>query len=72
MQETCLIVSKWTSWFQGNGYQHDFMGVPEVYIMDMYNRNIYPKDKVAKQAIRRKVELNNKVEDLEYMLKLRQ
>ncbi|XP_026736279.1 histone deacetylase 11 [Trichoplusia ni] len=57
---------------QGNGYQHDFLGVPEVYIMDMYNKNIYPKDKEAKQAIRRKVELGNKVEDLEYMLKLRQ
>ncbi|XP_028172661.1 histone deacetylase 11 [Ostrinia nubilalis] len=57
---------------QGNGYERDFLGVPEVYIMDMYNRNIYPKDKEAKQAIRRKVELNNKVEDLEYMLKLRQ
>ncbi|KAL4706700.1 hypothetical protein ACJJTC_014455 [Scirpophaga incertulas] len=57
---------------QGNGYQRDFLGVPEVYIMDMYNRNIYPRDKRAKQAIRRKVELENKVEDLEYMLKLRQ
>ncbi|XP_026751657.1 histone deacetylase 11 [Galleria mellonella] len=57
---------------QGNGYQRDFLGVPEVYIMDMYNRNIYPKDKEAKQAIRRKVELANRVEDLEYMLKLRQ
>ncbi|KAG6459744.1 histone deacetylase 11 [Manduca sexta] len=57
---------------QGNGYQRDFLGVPEVYIMDMYNRNIYPKDREAKQAIRRKVELGNKVEDLEYMLKLRQ
>lgn len=56
---------------QGNGYQRDFLGVPEVYIMDMYNRNIYPNDREAKQAIRRKVELGNKVEDLEYMLKLR-
>lgn len=57
---------------QGNGYQHDFLGVPEVYIMDMYNRNIYPKDKEAKRAIRRKVELGSRVEDMEYMLKLRQ
>ncbi|XP_026330325.1 histone deacetylase 11 isoform X2 [Hyposmocoma kahamanoa] len=56
---------------QGNGYEHDFLGVSEVYIMDMYNRNIYPRDRVAKQAIRRKIELGNKVEDLEYMLKLR-
>ncbi|KAJ0172740.1 hypothetical protein K1T71_011879 [Dendrolimus kikuchii] len=57
---------------QGNGYQRDFLGVPEVYIMDMYNRLIYPKDRVAKRAIRRKIELVSRVEDLEYMLKLRQ
>ncbi|XP_013191359.2 histone deacetylase 11 [Amyelois transitella] len=57
---------------QGNGYARDFLGVPEVYIMDMYNRDIYPKDKQAKKAIRRKVELRCKVEDMEYMLKLRQ
>lgn len=43
-----------------------------MYIMDMYNKNIYPNDKEAKRAIRRKVELENRVEDLEYMLKLRQ
>ncbi|CAH2055882.1 unnamed protein product, partial [Iphiclides podalirius] len=55
---------------QGNGYQRDFLGVPEVYIMDMYNRNIYPKDRQAKQAIRRKVELDNHVEDEEYLSKL--
>ncbi|GBP86809.1 Histone deacetylase 11 [Eumeta japonica] len=39
---------------QGNGYQRDFLGVPEVYIIDMYNRHIYPNDKHAKQAIRRR------------------
>ncbi|KAJ8720732.1 hypothetical protein PYW08_006197 [Mythimna loreyi] len=57
---------------QGNGYERDFIDVPEVYIMDMYNKNIYPRDREAKRAIRRNVELNHKVEDLEYMLKLRQ
>ncbi|XP_035442927.1 histone deacetylase 11 [Spodoptera frugiperda] len=57
---------------QGNGYERDFLGVPEVYIMDMYNKHIYPNDKEAKRAIRKKVELGNKVEDMEYMLKLRQ
>ncbi|KAH9644559.1 hypothetical protein HF086_000333 [Spodoptera exigua] len=57
---------------QGNGYERDFLGVPEVYIMDMYNKYIYPNDKHAKRAIRKKVELGNKVEDMEYMLKLRQ
>ncbi|KAF9802869.1 hypothetical protein SFRURICE_015466 [Spodoptera frugiperda] len=58
--------------FLGNGYERDFLGVPEVYIMDMYNKHIYPNDKEAKRAIRKKVELGNKVEDMEYMLKLRQ
>ncbi|XP_021187443.2 histone deacetylase 11 [Helicoverpa armigera] len=56
---------------QGNGYERDFLGVPEVYIMDMYNKHIYPNDREAKRAIRRKVELDNKVEDMEYMRKLR-
>ncbi|XP_075982086.1 histone deacetylase 11 [Anticarsia gemmatalis] len=56
---------------QGNGYQRDFLGVPEVYIMDMYNKDIYPRDSHAKKAIRRKVELHSRVEDLEYLVKLR-
>lgn len=56
---------------QGNGYERDFIGVPEVYIMDMYNKNIFPKDKKAKHAIRKKVELDYLVEDEEYMRKLK-
>ncbi|XP_028029810.1 histone deacetylase 11 [Bombyx mandarina] len=67
--ETAMIVD--LDAHQGNGYEKDFLGVPEVYIMDIYNRNIFPKDKEAKKAIRRKVELGNLVEDMEYMLKLR-
>ncbi|CAB3225474.1 unnamed protein product [Arctia plantaginis] len=57
---------------QGNGYQHDFLSVPEVYIMDMYNKDIYPRDRDAKKAIRRKVELTCNVEDQEYLTKLKQ
>ncbi|KAJ2945239.1 hypothetical protein O0L34_g9310 [Tuta absoluta] len=56
---------------QGNGYQHDFLGVKEVYIMDMYNKYIYPRDRAAKRAIRRKVELHSGTDDLTYMLELR-
>ncbi|KAG7304987.1 hypothetical protein JYU34_010422 [Plutella xylostella] len=56
---------------QGNGYARDFINVEEVYIMDMYNKHIYPRDKEAKQAIRRNVELKSGTEDLEYMVKLR-
>ncbi|XP_041969789.1 histone deacetylase 11 [Aricia agestis] len=56
---------------QGNGYERDFIGVPEVYIMDMYNKHIYPRDSHAKQAIRRKVELGYLVEDTEYLIKMK-
>ena len=38
---------------QGNGHERDFMGKDSVYIMDVYNRNIYPFDGFAKSAIRR-------------------
>ncbi|XP_053616626.1 histone deacetylase 11 [Plodia interpunctella] len=68
--ETAMIVD--LDAHQGNGYERDFIGVPEVYIMDMYNKHIYPRDKDAKRAIRRNVELNTHVEDLAYMLQLRQ
>lgn len=56
---------------QGNGYEHDFKYSDTVYILDVYNRHIYPKDKIAKQYIRRKVELNMFVEDGEYLNKVK-
>nr|KAF6474343.1 histone deacetylase 11 [Rousettus aegyptiacus] len=46
---------------QGNGHERDFMGDKRVYIMDVYNRHIYPGDRFAKQAIKRKVELEQGV-----------
>ena len=33
---------------QGNGHENDFIGDGRVYIMDMYNRWIYPNDRQAK------------------------
>ncbi len=33
---------------QGNGHERDFLGDDRVYIMDMYNRWIYPNDRYAK------------------------
>ncbi|XP_064489379.1 histone deacetylase 11-like isoform X2 [Ornithodoros turicata] len=42
---------------QGNGHERDFIHDPNVYIMDVYNRYIYPGDEAAKAAIKRKVEL---------------
>ncbi|XP_076972525.1 histone deacetylase 11 isoform X7 [Tamandua tetradactyla] len=55
---------------QGNGHERDFMDDSRVYIMDVYNRHIYPGDRFAKQAIRRKVELEWGTEDDEYLDKV--
>ena len=33
---------------QGNGHERDFLSDDRVYIMDMYNRWIYPNDRQAK------------------------
>ncbi|KAM9859214.1 histone deacetylase 11 [Aulostomus maculatus] len=55
---------------QGNGHERDFMGDGRVFIMDMYNRHIYPRDGYAKGAIKRKVELDWGTEDSEYLQKV--
>ncbi len=34
---------------QGNGHERDFMEEDKVYILDMYNRGIYPHDGFAKR-----------------------
>ncbi|XP_062056584.1 histone deacetylase 11 isoform X3 [Lepus europaeus] len=57
---------------KGNGHERDFMEDKRVYIMDVYNRHIYPGDRFAKQAIRRKVELEWGTEDEEYLGKVEQ
>ncbi|XP_043827983.1 histone deacetylase 11 isoform X2 [Dromiciops gliroides] len=55
---------------QGNGHERDFMNDNRVYIMDVYNRNIYPGDGFAKRAIKRKVELDWGTGDTEYLRKV--
>ncbi|XP_045164224.2 histone deacetylase 11-like isoform X2 [Mercenaria mercenaria] len=52
---------------QGNGHERDFMNDESVYIMDVYNRGIYPHDGFAKRAIRKKVELTHGTADDEYL-----
>lgn len=52
---------------QGNGYGRDFVGNENVYIMDVYNSEIFPHDEEAKAAIRRKVELNSETGDEVYL-----
>lgn len=36
---------------QGNGHERDFMNDKRVYIMDVYNRHIYPGDRFAKRKL---------------------
>ncbi|XP_062250620.1 histone deacetylase 11 [Platichthys flesus] len=55
---------------QGNGHERDFMDDSRVFIMDVYNRNIYPRDGFAKRAIKRKVELDWGTDDSEYLRKV--
>uniref|UniRef100_A0A8D0FBU6 Histone deacetylase 11 n=1 Tax=Strix occidentalis caurina TaxID=311401 RepID=A0A8D0FBU6_STROC len=55
---------------KGNGHERDFMDDHRVYIMDAYNRYIYPGDGFAKRAIKRKVELEWGTEDTEYLQKV--
>ncbi|KYO29848.1 histone deacetylase 11 [Alligator mississippiensis] len=55
---------------QGNGHERDFMDDQRVYIMDVYNRYIYPGDGFAKRAIKRKIELDGGTEDTEYLQKV--
>ncbi|KAF2360061.1 Histone deacetylase domain [Trinorchestia longiramus] len=52
---------------QGNGHERDFMGRKDVYIMDVYNRLIYPRDEPAKKAISKRIELSPFTEDPRYL-----
>ncbi|XP_071984241.1 histone deacetylase 11 isoform X5 [Engystomops pustulosus] len=55
---------------KGNGHARDFMDDKRVYIMDMFNRHIYPGDTFAKRAIKRRIELDWGTEDKEYLEKV--
>ncbi|XP_067907896.1 histone deacetylase 11 isoform X2 [Heterodontus francisci] len=55
---------------QGNGHERDFMDDKRVYIMDVFNRYIYPGDGFAKRAIKWKIELDWDTEDSEYLQKV--
>ncbi|XP_054265341.1 histone deacetylase 11 isoform X2 [Macrosteles quadrilineatus] len=53
---------------QGNGHERDFLGKEDkVFIMDVYNSSIYPKDREAEAAIRCKVKIAPFIEDREYL-----
>lgn len=56
---------------QGNGHERDFKNVDSVYILDMYNALIYPRDQEAKLSIRCGVELRHMTEDRYYLRQLK-
>ncbi|XP_060531715.1 histone deacetylase 11 isoform X2 [Cylas formicarius] len=56
---------------QGNGYEHDFKDNDDIYIMDVYNKWIYPRDVNVKGAIRKNVPLDFFTEDEEYLKLIR-
>ncbi|KAL6534003.1 histone deacetylase [Orobanche hederae] len=55
---------------QGNGYEKDFCDDRRVYILDVYNPDIYPFDYEARRCINQKVEIVSGTTTNEYLSKL--
>ncbi|VFQ97721.1 unnamed protein product [Cuscuta campestris] len=55
---------------QGNGHEIDFANDRRVYVLDMYNPDIYPHDLEAKRYIDQKVEVKSRTETDAYLTKL--
>ncbi|KAI7725807.1 hypothetical protein M8C21_031764 [Ambrosia artemisiifolia] len=55
---------------QGNGHEKDFSNDRRVYILDMYNPNIYPFDYEAREYIDQRVEVPSGTATEEYLLML--
>lgn len=51
LAEGACVQAAFMSSPQGNGHERDFMGDKRVYIMDVYNRHIYPGDRFAKRKL---------------------
>lgn len=56
---------------QGNGHERDFINNKNVFIFDMYNAFIYPRDNFAKGRINIAVELKPHTNDDVYIAKLK-
>ena len=66
----CLIVVGLS--LQGNGHEKDKLKFEDnnLYILDIYNADLWPCDSAAKQAINNKTELKCGTKDAEYLLSL--
>lgn len=56
---------------QGNGHEADFDKDEQVFIMDVYNAYIYPRDMKVKSAIKKNIELWHGTDDKTYLPLLR-
>lgn len=56
---------------QGNGYERDLMGDSDVYIIDVFNPDIYPGDQMAKEAINQEIHVNYRDNDEKYLKKVK-
>ncbi|CAD5225007.1 unnamed protein product [Bursaphelenchus okinawaensis] len=56
---------------QGNGHEIDFADNDNVYILDVFNYEIYPRDFKAKESINTAVRLQSFTEDREYLFQLK-
>lgn len=52
---TDSCVSDLSHVLQGNGHERDFLDDRRVFIMDMYNRYIYPRDGFAKSEYKNRI-----------------
>jgi histone deacetylase 11 len=57
---------------QGNGLARIFEHDPTVYILDMYNRDIYPQDPIAKQRVNCNLPIRSGTNDGTYLAQLRE
>ncbi|VDI21017.1 histone deacetylase 11 [Mytilus galloprovincialis] len=55
---------------QGNGHERDFLNDDSVYILDVYNGAIYPRDSTAKAAIKKRANCLHHTKDEEYLEKV--
>ncbi|XP_076094847.1 histone deacetylase 11-like isoform X1 [Mytilus galloprovincialis] len=56
---------------QGNGHERDFLNDDSVYILDIYNGAIYPRDLKAKAAIKKRANCLHHTKDEEYLEKVK-
>ena len=52
---------------QGNGYQRDYVLNINIYIVDCYNHQIYPKDSDVKEAIVKDLSIQKSTSNQEYL-----